>query len=60
MKSADFQYIYIVIWHTDIDECAMETHACLHQCSNNEGSYECACDEGFYLDKDNTTCKGMF
>ncbi|KAI8482345.1 hypothetical protein Bbelb_399360 [Branchiostoma belcheri] len=33
----------------DVDECWYETHACHHNCHNNDGCYTCSCDDGFQL-----------
>ncbi|XP_066270856.1 von Willebrand factor D and EGF domain-containing protein-like [Branchiostoma lanceolatum] len=33
----------------DIDECANDTHGCLHVCKNQPGTYECTCTDGFLL-----------
>ncbi|XP_078671054.1 uncharacterized protein LOC144911123 [Branchiostoma floridae x Branchiostoma belcheri] len=33
----------------DVDECWYETHACHHNCHNNDGCYTCSCDDGFRL-----------
>eukprot|EP01134_Creolimax_fragrantissima_P002751 CFRG2751T1 len=40
---------------TDIDECAIGTHACAEAiCHNVPGTYECICDKHMYLVGDNT------
>ena len=41
----------------DIDECLHED-LCGDICHNTEGSYECKCQRGYYLDDDNYTCLG--
>ena len=41
---------------TDINECASVSHGCGHQCINVEGSYTCACRDGYALGSDNRTC----
>ena len=42
----------------DINECDVGTHAChTHaSCSNNAGSFECVCNQGFI--GDGITCEG--
>lgn len=40
----------------DNDECL--SNPCSQRCNNTEGSYNCYCMEGFYLDQDNHTCVG--
>ena len=39
----------------DIDECAAGTHNCSTNtfCTNNEGSYNCTCNPGYYGDVEN-------
>ena len=45
----------------DINECLSdETHNCSYICTNIIGSYICGCNNGFYLDNDETTCIGMY
>ena len=41
--------LYLVLWMTDIDECARGQHDCGRQqtCVNNDGSYSCACSRGY-------------
>ncbi len=41
----------------DIDECAIGTSGCDHDCVNSFGSYQCICRPGYELDlSDNRTC----
>ncbi|ESO98482.1 hypothetical protein LOTGIDRAFT_174250 [Lottia gigantea] len=40
----------------DVDECA-GSHGCSQECLNQQGSYECACSDGFTLDSDMKSCK---
>lgn len=40
----------------DIDECFLEIDTCSHLCRNLNGSFECYCYEGFFLDEDQETC----
>ena len=40
----------------DVDECSSDND-CSQLCSNTVGSYDCGCEEGFALSKeDNSTC----
>ena len=43
---------------TDIDECSAEPNPCDENadCTNSDGSYSCACKQGFA--GDGTTCEG--
>ena len=41
---------------SDINECASASHECSHLCFNTEGSYTCACRDGYSLDSNNRTC----
>ena len=43
----------------DHDECKNGQHTCSQICGNTPGSYYCACRQGYYLDGDFRTCKGM-
>ena len=43
---------------SDIDECATNNGECDQVCVNNEGSFECQCNDGYELENDNTACKG--
>lgn len=44
-------------YYLDIDECALNISGCNQNCSNTEGSYNCICYDGYYLD-DPVTCLG--
>ena len=48
----------MLIFHADIDECALNISGCNQNCSNTIGSYICSCYPGYTLDKDNETCIG--
>ena len=41
---------------TDLDECSLGTHSCQQVCVNNDGSYDCDCEEGYALNSDGRTC----
>ena len=52
-------YIHIVYFiFIDINECAGSNGGCSHNCSNNEGSFECLCRDGYILDGDGKNCLG--
>eukprot|EP00731_Ephydatia_muelleri_P028201 Em0019g1074a len=40
----------------DIDECSSSNGGCSQICNNSEGSYNCYCQQGFYLEIDGRTC----
>ena len=41
---------------SDIDECSSSNGGCSQICNNSEGSYNCYCQQGFYLEIDGRTC----
>ena len=51
-----------IIWYfiifEDVDECQSEKR-CPDTCENTDGSYNCACSEGYYYDKEANDCKGI-
>lgn len=40
----------------DVDECKFNNGGCQHTCVNTVGSYECRCNEGFFLSDNQHTC----
>ena len=50
-----------VLINTDIDECVGENPPCHDDatCTDNDGSYTCACNSG-YLGDGTTTCAGKY
>ena len=48
----------VVVWITDVDECAARTHQCLEICVNVPGGYNCSCREGYALNSDGYSCSG--
>ena len=46
-------------YNVDVDECASDNGGCDQHCINTEGSFECsACERGYQLNTDGTTCEG--
>ena len=43
---------------TDHNECAVWNGNCDHTCNNMEGSYTCACNDGYSLASDRHSCNG--
>lgn len=41
----------IISLYADIDECTVEK-PCNQVCLNNPGSYECSCNEGYVLSRE--------
>ena len=37
----------------------MSNFWCEQICNNTIGSFECVCEQGYYLDDNNETCSGM-
>ena len=46
--------------YLDDNECATNKGGCDHTCLNTNGSYVCACMDGYELDEDQHGCSGMF
>ena len=44
--------------HLDENECEISNGGCQHQCKNNNGSFVCHCNEGFFLDGNGKSCSG--
>ena len=44
---------------TDINECADDNGGCEQGCNNTAGNYSCICDEGYELNADQHTCRGI-
>lgn len=45
-------------WFVDIDECSTGVDQCEQLCQNTNGSYRCACSNGFRLKRDGLQCEG--
>ena len=43
----------------DITECKDGLHNCTQRCIELEGGYTCACNEGYELEDDRTSCIGL-
>ena len=46
-------------FYTDNNECNTGNGECDHICNNTIGSYKCSCTNGFYLDSNGVSCKGL-
>ena len=51
-------YVYLVL--TDLNECAIDNGNCDHKCTDNDGSYECSCNDGYQLHTDERLCLGKY
>ena len=49
--------VNVFLFFSDIDECLLGIHNCPQNCTNNDGSFECMCFEGF-TKQDDGSCKG--
>ena len=47
------------IIYTDINECD-GVNECQQHCHNTIGSYNCSCDVGFTLNRDERNCTGIY
>ena len=43
---------------SDIDECALNVTVCEQVCINSDGSFTCACNEGYQLIVGTNQCEG--
>ena len=44
----------------DIDECLLNDTLCEQLCVNTDGSYSCACMEGYQLIEGTNQCQGKY
>lgn len=42
-----------------MNECELDVMPCQQICNNTEGSFECACLDGYQLQEDGHGCSGM-
>lgn len=53
-------YIISMVWFLiDIKECSEGLHNCTQRCEEFEGGFSCACFEGYKLENDSVSCKGI-
>ena len=55
-KCIDLNTFYLCTPTSDIDECAAGVSGCEQICSNNAGSFNCDCNDGYALKADRKTC----
>ncbi|KAK7793278.1 hypothetical protein R5R35_006776 [Gryllus longicercus] len=48
---------FSAIFMKELDECALQSHGCEHNCINTLGGYECACKIGYELHSDGKHCE---
>ena len=53
-----FSYGVARLFYLDVDECEQGTSTCDSLCQNTIGSYRCACQTGYVLNRDGKTCRG--
>ena len=56
ISKTKFLFIFLFIAIIDINECASSSCSSDATCSNTDGSFQCACNNGF--NGDGTTCTG--
>ena len=44
----------------DVDECDTGNGGCEQTCTNNDGSFQCFCNQGFELASDGFSCDSTF
>lgn len=49
-------YKLAAFYFSDTDECLFNNGGCQHICVNTVGSYECRCNDGFFLSDNQHTC----
>ena len=49
----------LILFYSDIDECANGTSGCDQICANEIGSYSCSCESGYRLRNDSHGCTGI-
>ena len=49
---------YATYRYLGVDECAVASNPCQHQCINRPHTYECICHTGYKLKDDKLTCEG--
>ena len=45
---------------TDINECNTNNGGCTQNCHNTGGSYNCSCNNGYYLAGNGKNCNGEY
>ena len=56
-----FQFVHHLCYITaDVDECLVNNGGCSQLCVDTADSFECACNAGFSLEADGTTCTGKY
>ena len=51
-------WLIIYLYFLDTDECAVNMGGCMQTCTNQVGSYQCGCNDGYDLDVDQHSCVG--
>ncbi len=46
------------LFHTDIPQCDSENGGCSQICIEQIPGFDCACENGYILDENGTTCNG--
>jgi len=54
-----YELLYLSVDCADKNECLVENGGCSQICNNSAGSYQCLCNQGYFLTCDNKTCQGF-
>ena len=53
------QQMFDFFKNSDINECLSNNGGCHQNCHDSDGSYTCSCNDGYQLNSDRHTCKGI-
>ena len=48
------------VFDVDVNECDTGNGGCDQMCTNNDGSFQCSCNQGFVLAGDTLSCDGTY
>ena len=52
------EFLMVLLFFEDDDECAVGAHRCVQVCQNTVGSHTCSCLDGYLLQDDGFSCMG--
>ena len=53
-------HVWLYLTATDINECNSNNGGCAQNCHNTAGSYNCSCNNGYYLAGNGKNCNGEY